>query len=150
MKKYLLISLLAILFSGCELDREENDIFNDSDDGGGPPPISNNINDDDDNDLPSDGLKGDNTFLWKPVSESNGKLVVLIPANLSGSPVGTVIVNDNESGKYSGNHNGNRDHFRFSKPGSAYGNAVTVTLNKSGKTREWIVPNGSQRYSQRN
>lgn len=91
---------------------------------------------------------GDNTFLWKPNSERNGNLVVLMPASLSAPPVGSVTVNG-ETGSYSGNHNGNRAHFRFSKPGSAYGSNVRVVLNKAGQTYQWTVPNGGSRYSQR-
>jgi hypothetical protein len=60
-------------------------------------------------------------FLWKPVSESTGKLVVLLPNNIRGGRV-TVIKPDNT--RVSGNMtiiaNGGREHFRFSEPGSAF------------------------------
>jgi hypothetical protein len=60
-------------------------------------------------------------FLWKPVSESTGKLVVLLPRNIRGGRV-TVIKPDNT--RVSGNMtiiaNGGREHFRFSEPGSAF------------------------------
>lgn len=60
-------------------------------------------------------------FLWKPVSESTGKLVVLLPKNIRGGRV-TVIKPDNT--RVSGNMtiiaNGGREHFRFSEPGSAF------------------------------
>lgn len=76
-----------------------------------------------------------NEFLWKPSSESDGNLVVLTPNNLNGqinqvavvSPSGQVV-----PGTFSGNqHNGQRGHFRFGQPGSAFpnGSRVVVQLN---------------------
>jgi hypothetical protein len=82
---------------------------------------------------------GDNGFLWKPISESDGKLVVLLPASQTGSvsyaelysslpPSEETLL---EKGRFSGDtHNGGRAHFRFSKPGGAYpdGAYVVATL----------------------
>ena len=89
-------------------------------------------------------LQGDNTFLWKPVSENNGRLVVLIPARLlaDACTVGT------EKGAGVGRHNGNREHFRFSKPGSAYGrNVLVVSYYQGAETGRWTVPDGAGRKS---
>ena len=82
-------------------------------------------------------LQGTQVFLWKPVSESNGRLVVLIPACIlaDACTVGA------EKGAAIGRHNGNREHFRFSKPGSGYGNNVQVTAYYRGAiTGTWTVP----------
>jgi hypothetical protein len=89
---------------------------------------------------------GVNTFLWKPVGENSKKLVVLIPSRLSSDPIGSVTVNG-EVGRYSGNHNGNRAHYRFNYAGSAYGNNVRVILYKNGTTYTWIIPRGHERFS---
>ena len=83
---------------------------------------------------------GSGGFLWKPVSESNGKLVVLLPASLSGriesaalySSDGTLI----EKGSYSGVANGGRAHFRFSKPGSGYPTGTVVVAQLSDGTKK--------------
>ena len=92
---------------------------------------------------------GDQTFLWKPVSENNGKLVVLVPARLSTEPVGKLIVNDSVQGRFSSIANGNRAHYRFDSPGSAFGKNIPVVLVKNGNRYEWIVPDGAQRYTKR-
>lgn len=86
---------------------------------------------------------GTGTFLWKPVSDNNGNLVVLLPSSYNGK-VSSVSVNG-ESGNYTGIHNGNRTHWRFSKPGAAYGNNVRVVAKTSGGNASWTVPNGAAR-----
>lgn len=89
-------------------------------------------------------------FLWKPVSESNGRLVVLIPPQYTGRigsvflarKTGTVI----EQGAYGGVHNGGRAHYRFSSAGSSYGTAIFVVADLEGGTSvSWYVPNGAVR-----
>lgn len=83
-------------------------------------------------------------FLWKPVSESNGNLVVLLPR---GERSGNVSIRDFENnlldtGKFSGIHNGGREHYRFSKPGSGYPENCKVVYNNVSVT----IPNPSSRY----
>ena len=83
-----------------------------------------------------------NGFLWKPVSDNNGKLVVLLPSNLSGKVESASIhsslppseSNIIETGKFSGIANGSRSHFRFSKPGSSFpdGAYVVAKLSNGG------------------
>lgn len=93
---------------------------------------------------------GSGGFLWKPDSESTGNLVVLLPgklhkrtlgkATLSGS-FGSETVNMRHE-----HHNGNRPHFYFSRPGSAYGTNIKVTAPLiDGSTYTTTVPNGAQR-----
>jgi hypothetical protein len=87
-------------------------------------------------------LQGVQVFLWKPVSENNGRLVVITPACVlaDSCTVGT------EKGSAVGRHNGNREHFRFSKPGAQYGNGVTVISYWQGtETGRWTVPQGAAR-----
>lgn len=83
-------------------------------------------------------------FLWKPVSESNGRLVVLLPR---GTRSGNVSIRDSannllDTGKFSGIHNGGREHYRFSKPGSGYPENCKVVYNNVTVT----IPNPSNRY----
>lgn len=92
-----------------------------------------------------------NGFLWKPVAEKDGKLVVLLPSKLKGK-IKSVKVTDAKgqvlaSGKYSGVGNGDREHYRFDKDGSAFDKDVRVvmTLN-DGSTRYVSIKEPSERY----
>lgn len=86
---------------------------------------------------------GGGGFLWKPVSDSNGNLVVILPSQYNGK-VSSVSVNG-ERGSFSGIANGNRTHWRFSKPGAAYGSNAKVVASTSGGNVTWTVPNGGSR-----
>jgi hypothetical protein len=86
---------------------------------------------------------GGGGFLWKPVSDSNGNLVVILPSQYNGK-VSSVSVNG-ERGSFSGIANGNRTHWRFSKPGAAYGSNARVVATTSGGNVSWTVPNGGAR-----
>lgn len=92
---------------------------------------------------------GSEGFLWKPESESNGKLVVLLPASLRGKVSSCTISGSfgSENGSFAGDtHNGNRPHYRFSKHGSQYGTGITVSAKlNDGATRTWSIPNGANR-----
>jgi hypothetical protein len=93
---------------------------------------------------------GSGGFLFKPISDSDGKLAVLLPSIYAGvaqsmrllSPGGEVI----ETGRYGGNGNGNREHFRFSQPGQNYpaGVIVEATLT-TGETVRYTISNPNQR-----
>jgi hypothetical protein len=89
-------------------------------------------------------------FLFKPVSESDGKLVVLLPPRLTGLVQGLSLVGPNgeviESGRYTGNGNGGREHFRFSRAGAQYpdGAMVQATL-ATGELVRYIIRETSQR-----
>lgn len=76
-------------------------------------------------------------FLWKPVSEKNGNLVVLLPPELTGRAAGvTVHSPDGNSvlarGSYSGIGNGAREHYRFGKPGGSFPDGAVVTISLAG------------------
>ncbi len=99
----------------------------------------------------SDGHDG---FLWKPVSDSNGKLAVLLPKSLAGMIEKVEIHSslppspDNllGTGKFSANANGGRDHYRFSKPGADYGDNVYVVAYKNGGGMvTYAISDGSKR-----
>lgn len=81
------------------------------------------------------------TFLWKPVSDSDGKLVILLPSSLSATSVSVSGPNFNESvekgGRNGSRGNGQREHYRFGKSGKDIQGPVTVTValeNGSSKT----------------
>lgn len=70
-------------------------------------------------------------FMWKPISDSGGKLAIHTPA-------GENIVKISVGGEIATNSaiaNGKRGTFRFSKKGEAYGNAKVVLYYASGTIR---------------
>lgn len=136
----LLFVLIALIFTGCDLasnianDNSTNDSHN----------TAAGATDADGN--PIEGA--DNSFVWKPVSESDGNLVVLLPASLAGQVEGLTISGSFGSVAGSGGElsNGNRPTYRFPQPGSAYGQNITVQAPlKSGGVRTWTVPDGGSR-----
>jgi len=89
-------------------------------------------------------------FVWKPISEGDGNLVVLLPAGLRGAVVGTDIVRGGgvvERGRFAGDStNGGRPQYRFSMPGSGYGSGLTLVARLTdGTTQRWSISNGGTR-----
>ena len=82
-------------------------------------------------------------FLWKPISESNGNLVVLFPKEFT-ETFQSVTVNG-ESGNFSGFANGDRQHWRFSLPGGDYQSPATIIAESLNGECQWIVSNTSER-----
>ena len=80
-------------------------------------------------------------FVWKPISESNGKLAVILPASYVNVTSIRISGARSESSSRSAIANGGRPHFRFSMPGAAYGKNITV----SGGGRTWRIADGSKR-----
>ena len=82
-------------------------------------------------------------FVWKPVSEGDGNLVVLLPSAYAGSVVAMDIVKGGsvvERGRFTGNTNGNRPTFRFRQPGAGYGSGLTVVARLSdGSNKTWPI-----------
>jgi len=101
-------------------------------------------------------VDGRGGFLWKPVSESDGKLVVLLPTDLKGV-IDRVEIHDGEEfdegtkveqGRFTGDtHNGGRPHFRFEKAGEGYGADLHLVVFKdSGETVSWRIEDGGERH----
>lgn len=92
-------------------------------------------------------------FLWKPVSEKDQKLAILIPLNLTGKVKSVSILSPDKTkvlakGTYSGVGNGNREHFRFPKAGEKYpDNSIVLITLKDGSTRSVTIRETSQRYT---
>ncbi len=89
-------------------------------------------------------------FLFKPVSDSDGRLAILLPPKLAGLVSGVRLIGPNgkeiEAGRFSGNGNGGRDHYRFSRAGGEYpdGLRVEVTL-KTNELIRYFIKETSQR-----
>lgn len=100
-------------------------------------------------------IDGDGGFLFKPVSDTTGNLVVLFPSIYSNLISSVVLKNSAdeviETGVSKGFGNpdagGDRDHYKFNKPGSSYEKDLTVemTLN-DGRVVKYKIPDPSQRY----
>jgi hypothetical protein len=90
-------------------------------------------------------------FVWKPRSESDGRLVVLLPPQYRGNVKSAHIANENggviELGRFDGdNHNANRPHYRFGQHGASYGNNIYVVADlERGGTVNWSIPRGGSR-----
>lgn len=99
---------------------------------------------------PSIKVDGPGGFLWKPVSDSDGRLAVLAPPSLAGR-VASCVVKDTdgnviERGRFTGNGNGDRDHFRFTRQGSAYPAGCTVEFQlKDGTTKSYTIKDPAMR-----
>ncbi len=97
---------------------------------------------------PKDGADG---FLWKPVSDSDGRLVVLSPRALTGKVVAMTVRTAGgakiETSTYRGPGNGDREHHRFKKPGRDYpAGCIAQFLLSDGTARDYAIPSPSQRY----
>ncbi|MCA9319531.1 MAG: hypothetical protein KDB53_02290, partial [Planctomycetes bacterium] len=88
----------------------------------------------------SKGVAGlDGGFVYKPRSESDGHLVILLPEGLTGE-ITSLVLRDRdgkviEEGRASGVANGNREHFRFDRQGGDYPDGMTVEVRlRNGET----------------
>lgn len=90
-------------------------------------------------------------FLWKPVSESDGKLVTLMPNSLTGHVQQVTVMDKNgnvvDTGRFAGNANGGRDHFRFNVEGPSFelGSYLELTLD-TGELVKIDIPDPAQRF----
>lgn len=100
-------------------------------------------------------LDGEGGFLWKPVSESDGNLVVLLPTELREmierveihSALPATAESLLASGRFAGDeHNGERLHYRFDEPGADYGdNVYVVAYAHDGTEISWNIAQGGER-----
>ena len=94
-------------------------------------------------------------FLWKPESDKNQKLAILLPPNLAGKVAEVIVLSPDgkltlQRGKYSGVGNGAREHYRFSKAGSEFpdGSIVVIKL-KDGTTKHMVIKETSARLEKK-
>ena len=120
----LIFSMFLFLMMACADDGEDQDT-NDTD-----PPSQEQPNDppeeteDPPEDDPLDDARSidDTCIVWKPVSEGDGKLVILLTTNFGSPPVYILDSEGNEveQGRYVGRTNGNRATYRFNRQGAGY------------------------------
>jgi len=101
--------------------------------------------------IPDKQIKAKTGFLWKPVSDSDGRLAILLPPALTGRSVGVQVLSPDgnrvlATGRYSGVGNGFRDHFRFDRSGGNFppNSIVKVTLN-DGQVGTVLIERPGQR-----
>jgi len=90
-------------------------------------------------------------FLFKPVSEGDGNLVVLLPSSMSGQVAGVTIKDSSgqvlDQGTGLGDYDDGRPLFRFHSPGGGYPSNITVSaLMSDGEEYNYSIPAPSQRY----
>ena len=98
---------------------------------------------------------GPGGFLWKPVSDGDGRLVVLFPTDISPTVVSGEVHRSfppkpstlMEAGSFAyRSANGGRAHFRFTRSGGAYGNHVfAVAVMPDGRKIGFPIPTGAAR-----
>lgn len=68
------------------------------------------------------GYKPSNWILWKPISDSTGNAVLLLPGSWPQPTMVAVLADDGrwEQFDFAGIANGDRYHFRGSRPGQGY------------------------------
>ena len=87
--------------------------------------------------------EGANELIWKPVSEKDGRLVVLLPACIVAD---SVKIGEDVTAPDPARANGNRQHIRPGKPGAAYGAGVAVVAYRDGSiVGQWTIANGALR-----
>ena len=97
---------------------------------------------------------GSNEFLWKPISEKDKKLAIVLPSDLTGE-VASVTLEDSKnkplaSGKYSGVGNGNRETYRFGAKGSTYPDGLHVKITmKNGEEKSVKITDTAKRVTKK-
>ena len=72
----------------------------------------------------------ESSIVWKPVSEGDGRLVILTPPGTDSADVSIEDMNGQviDTGRNTGRTNGNRFTYRFSMPGSGYETAAFLNV----------------------
>lgn len=133
--KGLSIVLTALLLVGCEWEPASS-----SGSGG----VEVEVSPPDSDPIVSESMSGSGV-LWKPVSESNGNLVVLLASSFSHQTVQVVSVNSGtvfDTGRYVGRTNGNRPTYRFSRTGAAYPSPCALKVGD----RYFYIPSSGSRH----
>jgi hypothetical protein len=105
----------------------------------------------DDGSTIGDEIGGDTGFVFKPVSEKDGNLAILFPPSFT-DQIEDIFLKDKEGneievGNAQGPTNGNRETFRFQKPGAEYlKNIMVEVLLKNGSIMQYEILNSSERY----
>lgn len=101
---------------------------------------------------PSGKFIGGDGFLFKPVSESNGNLVVLLPSHMQQDADSVQLVDSStgntiEKGQSYGAYEDGRPIFRFNRPGRSYPENMIVQVRfDSGDVKEYSIPDPANRW----
>jgi len=82
---------------------------------------------------------GSGGFVWKPISEGDGNLVILLPSYSSATSLSV----NGEQARYVGRTNGDRSTHRLGSPGCAYGAFPTIETDTADETPP--IANGCNR-----
>jgi len=92
------------------------------------------------------GFPGGSGMVYKPHSEANGNLVVLLPSSYAES-TGVAMADRNgniiERVPFGPRTNGNRPTYRFSRPGSAFPSPGILVV---GSSQRFCIPNTAARF----
>jgi hypothetical protein len=98
-------------------------------------------------------IDGPDGFLFKPISENQKKLAILLPAELTGSVLSVILRASNgdvvEEGVFipEGTAETGRQKYNFSRKGANYPDDITVEVRLAdGSMREYQIPDPSKRY----
>lgn len=97
-------------------------------------------------------VDGANNFLFKPISENEGTLAVLLTSAMAHNVAEVLLKDENgdviEKGRSTGyGDTGEREKFSFSKEGGEYPDNLTVeVVMNDGRTQQYSIPDPSQRY----
>lgn len=100
------------------------------------------------NDIACQDIRG-RGILWKPVSEGDGNLVVLLFSSFGDPAVFVIDTKGNaiERGRHVGRTNGNRATYRFRRPGHHFGSPAVLQIGQgAGVARFFCVPNTGARW----
>jgi hypothetical protein len=95
---------------------------------------------------------GSGGFLYKPVSDNEGKLAIILPEEFT-NEINQLLLRDKdgkkiEEGRFTSNGDyGKQAKYVFSKQGGGYPDDLTVEVTtKDGKTTSWHIPDASARF----
>lgn len=96
-------------------------------------------------------LERTDKFLWKPRSDKDKKLVILLPKQLGKAKSVELIAPDRStvlaSGRFSSVANGGRAHYRFPVDGGSFPDGVIVRItSQDGTVREIAIPDTANRF----
>lgn len=99
---------------------------------------------------PTEKCDAPDGFLWKPESDSNGNLVILLPKSMAGKVKDVKVTTPDgqtlDQGATKGNFGDGRPIFRFNKPGGSFPNGSVVVITMAdGSQQSVTIPNTSIR-----
>ena len=92
----------------------------------------------------TNGVVGAHSALWKPISETTGNLVLVLDEEYTGHTTGVTVAG--EAGRFASVANGNREHYRWGKPGADFTEMATIVVTTdTGAEHVGYVPVPAER-----